>query len=249
MIRLAAVLRSRVPRLALACGVAALVAAGPAVAGPASAAPAGAAGARRRGGAAVPARRRPPPGRPRRAAPPGPPGAVPAAALDTAPAEQVTIAISSVSPQIARPGKSVTVSGTVTNGTKNPVSGLAVQLWSSTVPLGSRSELASYAAGQLLVDHPLPVITPLAGTVGAGATRSWTLTAPAASLGHDQLRRLSAGGPGIGERDTAQCRAHVPAVLAGQHQVRPAGPAGADRLDLAADRPAGAGRLPGPARQ
>ncbi len=182
MTHLAAVFRSRIPRLALACAAAALVTAGPAAAGAATSAPAGAAGAggvraAARGTAADATGTTAARGATRSA------GTISAAALDTAPAQQVTIAITSISPQVARPGKSVTVTGTVTNGTKIPVSGLAVQLWSSTAPLGSRSELASYAAGQLQVDSPLPVITPLAGVLGAGATRSWTLTAPAATLG------------------------------------------------------------------
>ena len=172
MTRLAAVFRSRLARLALACGAAALAAAGPA-----SAAPAGAAAVGSTRAAADAAET----GVARNATRPA--GTVSAAALDTAPAQQVTVAITSISPQVARPGKPVTVSGTVTNGTKSAVSGLAVQLWSSTTPLLSRSDLASYAAGQLLVDSPLPAITPLAGALGPGATRSWTLTATAATLG------------------------------------------------------------------
>ncbi len=176
MTRLAAVFRSRLPRLALACGAAALAAAGPASAAPAAAAAAGSGQAGAHAAAAAAAG----PAAARSATRPA--GTV-AAALDTAPAQQVTVAITSISPQVARPGKPVTVSGTVTNGTKSSVSGLAVQLWSSTTPLLSRSDLASYAAGQLLVDTPRPAITPLAGVLGAGATRSWTLTATAASLG------------------------------------------------------------------
>ena len=199
MTRLAAVFRSRLPRLALACAAAALVTAGPAAAGAATRhrlrrQPRAACGPRRA------ARRRTLPGTAAARSATRPAGTVSAAALDTAPAQQVTVAITSISPQVARPGKSVTVSGTVTNGTKSPVSGLAVQLWSSTTPLGSRSELASYAAGQLQVDTPLPAITPLAGVLGAGATRSWTLTATAASLGMTSFGVVPAGGPGIGER-------------------------------------------------
>ena len=177
MTRPAAVFRSRLPRLALACGAAALAAAGPASAAPAAAAGTGSVRAAAHGPAADTTGTAAVRGATR------PAGTVTAATLDTAPAQQVTVAITSLSPQVARPGKPVTVSGTVTNGTKTPVSGLAVQLWSSTTPLSSRSELASYAAGQLLADSPLPAITPLAGALGAGATRSWTLTATAASLG------------------------------------------------------------------
>ncbi len=112
---------------------------------------------------------------------------MPAATLDTAPAQPVTVAITSINPPIARPGKPVTVTGTVTNGTKRAVSSLAVQLWSSATPLTSRGELASYASGQLLVDTPLPGVAALSGVLGPGASRSWTLTAPAADLGLTQF--------------------------------------------------------------
>jgi Family of unknown function (DUF6049) len=110
-------------------------------------------------------------------------GLVQGPALDIRPAQPVTITITSVNPAIARPRQAVTVTGTVTNGTKSPVSGLAVQLWSSTSPLASRGELASYASGQLMVDSPLPDVAPLAGTLAAGSSRTWTVRAPAATLG------------------------------------------------------------------
>src|SRR5580704_10827838 len=73
-------------------------------------------------------------------------------AASSASAHRVTVAITSISPQIARPGKRVTVSGIVSNSTGNTVSGLAVQLWSSSARFTTRSELASYAAGQLQID-------------------------------------------------------------------------------------------------
>ncbi len=59
---------------------------------------------------------------------------------------QATISILSVSPQVAGPGQRVTVTGTVSNPTGSPVSGLAVTLWSSTARFTSRTEMASYAA-------------------------------------------------------------------------------------------------------
>ncbi len=97
---------------------------------------------------------------------------------------QVTVAITSISPQIARPGKRVTVSGTVTNPTGAVVSGLAVKLWSSSARFTSRSELASYAAGQLQVDSPVTgAVDQLAGPLRPGATRPWTITVRAGTLG------------------------------------------------------------------
>ncbi len=111
-------------------------------------------------------------------------GAVGADAASSASAQQVTVAITSVSPQIARPGKRVTVSGIVSNPTGNPVSGLAVQLWSSTARFTTRSELASYAAGQLQIDSPVAgAVDQLGGTLRPGATRQWTITVPAATFG------------------------------------------------------------------
>ena len=55
---------------------------------------------------------------------------------------QVTITIESVSPQWAAPGKTVTVTGIVTNATPASVQGLYVQLRSSASELGNRDELS-----------------------------------------------------------------------------------------------------------
>ena len=105
-------------------------------------------------------------------------------AASSASAHQVTVAITSISPQIARPGKRVTVSGIVSNPTGNTVSGLAVQLWSSSARFTTRNELAQYAAGQLQIDSPVTgAVDQLAGTLRPGATRQWTVTVPAAMLG------------------------------------------------------------------
>src|SRR5689334_4261319 len=105
-------------------------------------------------------------------------------ASSAASAQQVTVAITSISPQIARPGKRITVSGIVSNPTANTVSGLAVQLWSSSARLTTRSELASYAAGQLQIDSPVTgALAQLAGALRPGTTRQWTVTVPVATLG------------------------------------------------------------------
>ena len=109
-----------------------------------------------------------------------------AAASSARPAspQQVTVAVTSISPQIARPGKRVTVSGIVSNPTGRPVADLAVQLWSSTARFTTRSQLASYAAGELPVDTPVTgAVDQLAGSLKPGATRHWTVTVPVATLG------------------------------------------------------------------
>jgi Family of unknown function (DUF6049) len=110
-------------------------------------------------------------------------GAGTAIAASSASSQQVTVAITSVSPQIARPGKRITVSGIVSNPTGNTVSGLAVQLWSASTRFTTRSQLASYAAGELQIDTPVTGAVAQLGTLRPGATRPWTVTVPAGTLG------------------------------------------------------------------
>ena len=105
------------------------------------------------------------------------------AARAAAPAAQVTIGITSVSPQVARPGQPVTVQGTVSNLTRSPVSGLSVQLQSSSTPLGSRGALSEYAAGNLQVFLTLAgAPAQLAGTLAPGAVGHWSIRVPVRSL-------------------------------------------------------------------
>ena len=106
----------------------------------------------------------------------------PAAAAGQPPA---TISILSVSPQVAGPGQRVTVTGTVSNPTGSPVSGLAVTLWSSTARFTSRTEMASYAAdnANLRVDAPVAgAVTLLPGSLAPGTTEHWAVTARPANL-------------------------------------------------------------------
>ena len=95
----------------------------------------------------------------------------------------MTIGITSVNPQIARPGRPVTVQGTVSNLTRAAVSGLSVQLQSSTTPLTSRAALSEYAAGNLplfLTVTGAPAQLP--GTLAPGAVDHWSVTIPASGL-------------------------------------------------------------------
>jgi Family of unknown function (DUF6049) len=116
--------------------------------------------------------------------------------------QHVTIGISSVSPQIARPGRAVTVQGTVTNPTRTTVTSLAVQLWSSTFKLTSRTELSEYAAGNVAnVDTPIiGALAQLPGSLAPGAVRQWSIRVPASSLGltsfgvYPLAAEVSAGG-------------------------------------------------------
>ena len=73
--------------------------------------------------------------------------------------------------------------GTVSNPTRAAVSGLTVQLRSSSTPLTSRTALREYAAGKLAVDVPLlRAVARLPGTLAPGAVRDWTVTIPAGTL-------------------------------------------------------------------
>jgi Family of unknown function (DUF6049) len=92
--------------------------------------------------------------------------------------QPVTVGITSVNPQVARPGHPITVQGTVSNPTRAGMSGLTVQLSSSIFRLPSRAALSEYAAGNLSsADEPLPgALARLPGTLAPGAVRDWTIT-------------------------------------------------------------------------
>jgi Family of unknown function (DUF6049) len=160
----------RLWRCVLACAFAALVAAGPALAGRALAG----------GGAAAAATARAATSQTGAAATAD--SAISRAAA-AAPA-QVTVGITGMNPQVARPGRPVTVQGVVSNTTRTSVSGLTVQLWSGSTQFGSRAALSEYAAGNLPgTDSPLlGASARLAGTVAPGTVRHWSITIPASSL-------------------------------------------------------------------
>jgi hypothetical protein len=138
----------------LACALVVLVAGGPALAGTGAASAATAAVARAGGSATA--------------------GAA---------AQRVTVGITSVNPQVAKPGQPVTVQGTVSNTTRAAVSGLTVRLRSFSTALTSRTALSEYAAGHLDADVPLlRALTRLPGTLAPGAVRDWTATIHPSSL-------------------------------------------------------------------
>jgi len=112
----------------------------------------------------------------------GPAAAASAAAAG--PAGQVSVAITSVTPDIATPGKPVTVSGTVSNTTARAVSGLSVQLRSSGSALTSRGDLTNYATGNLPAGSPVAgAVASLPGSLGSGSTESWSVSLSAHELG------------------------------------------------------------------
>jgi Family of unknown function (DUF6049) len=97
----------------------------------------------------------------------------------------VALAITSVSPAIASPGKTVTVRGSVTNQSAAAISGLAVQLRSSSISLSTRDALQQYAAGfDPLADTYVPgAVWRLRGDLARHATASWSIRLRAAVVG------------------------------------------------------------------
>lgn len=93
-------------------------------------------------------------------------------------ASGVSVAITSVSRGYAEPGKTVTVSGTLTNTSSTPVSGLSVQLLSSGVPFGNRTELQEFADpnGPLFNTSPVSgAVANLPGTLAPHSITSWSV--------------------------------------------------------------------------
>ena len=84
----------------------------------------------------------------------------------------MTIAILSVSPQIAGPGQRVTVTGTVSNPTGSPVPGLAVKLWSSTARFTTRARWPATRPGNCRWTPGDRGSDPLAGALRPGTTGS-----------------------------------------------------------------------------
>jgi hypothetical protein len=92
-------------------------------------------------------------------------------------AQPVSLAITSINPVYAQPGKPVTVRGTLTNTSARPMSGLSVQILSSGSRFTSRSLMQQYVDGDDLVTSPLPnAITNLSGRLRPGATAAWSVT-------------------------------------------------------------------------
>jgi hypothetical protein len=114
----------------------------------------------------------------------GPGLALPAAATATATAAQqpgdagpVSVAITSVNPGYAEPGKTVKVSGTLTNTSSAPISGLSVQLLSSSVPFQDRIDLQNFANGSLFNVSPVTgAVTDLSGSLAPHSIMNWSVS-------------------------------------------------------------------------
>jgi hypothetical protein len=96
------------------------------------------------------------------------------------------IAITSMTPTVARPKGKITVSGIVANPMAAPLAGLSVQLWSSNVAVASRQSMNDYLAGQTGAAEGFPVpgaqLT-LPSRVPAHAAQPWSVTLNVTQVG------------------------------------------------------------------
>jgi len=89
------------------------------------------------------------------------------------------IAITSLSPTTATPKGKVVVSGIVANPTSETLQGLTVRLWSSNLPLSSRSAMHGYLNAETSASPAAQVPGAqlmLPGRVPPHGTQLWTLT-------------------------------------------------------------------------
>jgi hypothetical protein len=101
---------------------------------------------------------------------------------------RVSIVIDSMTPQTAKPGSTVTVAGTVTNGTSQTKAGLDVQLLTSPTRFQTRDEMDGYVskgtgASLEAVGDPFS----LAASLRPGATVPWHASFQVDTVGMDQF--------------------------------------------------------------
>ena len=101
---------------------------------------------------------------------------------------RVSIVIDSMTPQTAKPGSTVTVAGTVTNGTSQTKAGLDVQLLTSPARFQTRDEMDGYVskgtgASLEAVGDPFS----LAASLRPGATVQWHASFQVDTVGMDQF--------------------------------------------------------------
>ena len=114
--------------------------------------------------------------------------AQPALARPVARSGTVTVVIDAVSPQVAGPGATVTVTGTVSNTTGQTQAGLVVQLYSSSAQFSSRDQMDHYLSRGSGVEVGLagdPV--PIAASLAPGATAGWRASFGVSAVGMSQF--------------------------------------------------------------
>jgi len=98
---------------------------------------------------------------------------------------QVSVAITDMTPQQAGPGATITVTGTVTNSSRQPISNLSVQLLASRTSVSTSAELRPGSTAQ---DDPASEPVPggrweSGGALQAGRTAQWSVRVKANSIG------------------------------------------------------------------
>jgi Family of unknown function (DUF6049) len=112
--------------------------------------------------------------------------AVPAQAspAERASSGRLSVTIDAMNPSYAGPGARVTLSGAVTNGTRQTRAGLNVQLYTSASPFTTRDGLDAYMSHGVasdLIPAGEPFVIP--ASVAPGATASWTASFRASTQG------------------------------------------------------------------
>ena len=99
--------------------------------------------------------------------------------------QPVSIAITGMSPQQAKPGSTITVTGTLTNLTRQQVSHLAVQLLAGSGPVTSVSELqpATAEADGLATTQVAHASWLMSGQLQPSTTVSWSIRVKASAIG------------------------------------------------------------------
>ncbi|HUA29814.1 MAG TPA: DUF6049 family protein [Streptosporangiaceae bacterium] len=123
------------------------------------------------------------------------------AAAGQAQTQPVSLSITSVNPDYARPGKPVTIRGTLTNTSAAPMAGLSVQILSSDSRFTSRSLMQQYVDGSYTVTSPVPgAVKSVNGRIAPGATAGWSITLQPGQLPMSQFGvyplAAQADGPG-----------------------------------------------------
>ena len=112
--------------------------------------------------------------------------ATPVTAASTV-SDSATVSLTSLSPTIALPKASVTITGSVRNSGKVSIASPVVRAFIGIQPLTSRDAVAQWADTR--VDQQLVtegVRTPLGPNLGPGSSASFTLTVPAAAIPHSE---------------------------------------------------------------
>jgi Family of unknown function (DUF6049) len=99
-------------------------------------------------------------------------------------AHQLSVVVDSVSPRYAVPGSTVTVSGTVTNGTGAPLQEMQVQLFSSPAVFTSPTAMQAYETG-FLTAVGQAYLFPKA--IPSGATAGWSASFQVDTVGMSQF--------------------------------------------------------------